>query len=148
MRDAQERTETSEFLHTPTTGTQQNIILHCIMPSFTAGDAVGPVSMQHQVYIQCSFFSYSSQLGEGRVLEMLPWFDIWETWMREVNQRENLLKGTDEWHRTTVLNDFSPKEIIPLLKYTPLTRRNIKPQGIRIIKKKKGQTIYFKAKFP
>lgn len=68
--------------------------------------------------------------------------------MREVNQRENLLKGTDEWHRTTVLNDFAPKEIIPLLKYTPLTRRNIKPQGIRIIKKKKGQTIYFKAKFP
>lgn len=30
----------------------------------TAGDAVGPVFMQHQVYIHCFFFSYFSQLGE------------------------------------------------------------------------------------
>lgn len=57
--------------------------------------------------------------------------------MREVNYIENLLEGTVEWHCTPVLNDFSPKEIIPLLKYALLTRRNIKPQGIRIIKKKK-----------
>lgn len=57
--------------------------------------------------------------------------------MREVNSIENLLKGTDEWHCIPVLNDFSPKEIIPLLKYALLTRRKIKPQEIRIIKKKK-----------
>lgn len=48
-----------------------------------------------------------------------------------------------------VLNDFSLKEIIPLLKYAPLTRRNIKPQGIRIIKKKrKVKPSIFKAKAP
>ena len=63
---------------------------------------------------------------------------------------ENLLEGTDEWFCTQVLNDSSPKEIIPLSKYALLTRRKINSQRIRIIKKKKkkGQAIYFKTKFP
>lgn len=57
MRDAQEGNKTSEFLNTPNTGIQQNITVQCIMPSFTAGDAVGHLSMQHQGYIYCFFLA-------------------------------------------------------------------------------------------
>lgn len=59
MTDTQEGNKTSAFLHTPNTGIQQSIIVQCIMPSFTAGDAGGPVSMQHQVYILCFFLAIS-----------------------------------------------------------------------------------------
>lgn len=49
-------------------------------------------------------------------------------------------EGTDECLCTQVLNDSSPKELIPLSKYALQTRRNTKSQRIRIIRKKKKKS--------
>lgn len=49
---------------------------------------------------------------------------------------EDLVEGTDEWFCIRELNDSFPKEIMPLLKYILLTRRNTKSQRITIILKR------------
>lgn len=66
-----EKQETTKFLHVPISGVQQNTILHC--RRHVGG---GAVSMQQQTYIHHLFFSFSNQLREGRMLEMLLRFAI------------------------------------------------------------------------